>query len=184
MKIAIVGPSGCGKTTIINKYIEKYGDFSVSKNITTRVKRHENDNEFIFVDQQEFERLIEEDFFFEYENIFNNYYGTPRGSLQTNNVFFNLDINGVKKLKNHVNDIIVIFIITVSREVLMSRLQNRKCNSNIEKRMQRIDEEISQHAICHYKIVNDDLDESVSMLRNIISIEKMRTKFENILHNF
>jgi guanylate kinase len=184
MKIAIIGPSGCGKTTIINKYIEQYGNFSVSKNYTTRNKRHEDDNEFIFMSEDEFKELINNEFFFEHEYIFNNYYGTPKSNLSKNNVFFNVDIKGAIKLKESINNLIIIFIITPCRQTLINRLTNRQCNSDIERRLKRIDEEVQKHHISNYKIINDDLSESVKTLRSIIEIEQMRSKFDEIIREF
>lgn len=184
MRIAIIGPSGCGKTTIINEYINKYNDFTVMQNITTRSKRHENDNEFTFITTDEFKRLLSRDFFFEYEYIFNNYYGTPRSNLEKHDVFFNIDIKGAIKLQSEIKNLIIVFIITPSREELITRLHNRQCNSNIEKRLQRIDEEVQKHHVSNYKIVNESVDESVQILRNIIEIERMRKKFNSIIVNF
>jgi guanylate kinase len=184
MKIAIIGPSGVGKTSIINQYMEKYGGFSVAKNFTTRQKRSQEDNEFIFVSKEEFNNLINKDFFFEYEHIFDNYYGTPMNNLSKSNTFFNLDINGAIKLKNNINDLVVIFIITPTRDELVTRLQNRKCNSNIAKRIERIDDEIRQHSIADYRIVNRTIDESTEILKSIIDIEKMRIEFNKIVNTF
>lgn len=184
MKLAIIGPSGCGKTTIINAYIAKYGDFSVMLNCTTRSKRGENDNEFTFISREEFEDLINSDFFFEYEYIFNNYYGTPRDNLTHKDVFFNVDINGAIKLQNEIKNLVIVFILAPSREELIARLHNRRCNSNIEKRLQRINEEVTKHHVSNYKIINESIDESVRMLRNIIEIERMREKFDSIIVNF
>ncbi len=184
MRIAIIGPSGCGKTTIIDNYIDKYGDFTVSKNYTTRSKRHENDNEFIFIDELEFKKLIDNEFFFEHECIFNNYYGTPKSNLQKSNVFFNIDIKGAMKLKESLNQLIIIFIITPCRQTLVNRLTSRQCNSNIERRLQRINEEVQKHHISNYKIINDNLNESVETLRSIIKIEQIHSKFSEIIKEF
>ena len=184
MKIAIIGPSGCGKTTIINKYIHDYNDFSVSKNYTTRGKRNDDDNEFVFVDESEFKNLIDQEFFFEHEHIFNNYYGTPNDNIRARNIFFNVDVKGVIKLKEAIPSLIIVFIITPCRQTLVNRLTSRQCNSNIERRLQRIDEELQKHHISNHKIVNDDLNESVKALRYIIEIEQMRQRFDDIICTF
>ncbi len=184
MKIAIIGPSGCGKTTIIDKYIQDYSDYSVSKNYTTRGKRHVDDNEFVFIGEDEFRNLIDENFFFEHEYIFNNYYGTPQDNLRQDNVFFNVDVKGAMKLQEVIKNLVVVFIITPCRQTLVNRLVSRQCSSNIDRRLQRIDEELQKHHISNYKIVNDDLNESVNALRSIIEIEQMRNRFDDIIHKF
>lgn len=180
----MIGPSGVGKTSIINGYISEYKDFVVARNFTTRLPRGEHDNEFVFVNKTEFTRLVNEDFFFEYEEICDNYYGTPRENLSKSHVFFNIDINGAINLQKEIEDLVIIFVITPSRQELIERLKNRKCNSDIEKRIARIDEEVHKHAICNYKIVNHSLTESIKILRNIVEIEKMRKDFDEIIHKF
>lgn len=184
MKVAIIGPSGAGKTTIIDEYVRQYEDFKIARSFTTRLPRNTEDNEFIFVKKEEFENLIGENFFLEYEHIFNNYYGTPKLYLESGNIFFNVDIKGATKLKNYLKDLIIIFILPRTREHLVSRLNNRNCGSDVTKRLERVQEEIDKCYISDYFIVNDTVNQSVETLRKIIDIEYSRRDFRKIVRDF
>ena len=68
--IILSSPSGAGKTTLVKKLSEK-DNFEVSVSHTTRQPRHnENHNEdYFFVDELEFKRLIRNEEFLEYARV-------------------------------------------------------------------------------------------------------------------
>ena len=77
--IILSSPSGAGKTTLVKKLSEKT-NFEISISHTTRKPRpNENqDEDYYFVDESEFKRLIKNEEFLEYAKVFNNFYGTTR----------------------------------------------------------------------------------------------------------
>ena len=77
--IILSSPSGAGKTTLVKKLSDK-DNFEISISHTTRQPRHnESQNEdYYFVDEAEFKRLIQNEEFLEYAKVFNNFYGTTR----------------------------------------------------------------------------------------------------------
>ena len=82
--IILSSPSGAGKTTITKKIQQNYPNFKISVSHTTRKPRsNEIDGvDYFFVSHKEFENLIEENQFYEYAKIFDNFYGTSKKSVQ------------------------------------------------------------------------------------------------------
>ena len=76
--VILSSPSGVGKTTITKKLQQKYQNIKISVSHTTRSPRsNEVDGvDYFFVTRQKFKELINENKFYEYAKIFDNYYGT------------------------------------------------------------------------------------------------------------
>ena len=77
--IILSSPSGAGKTTMV-KMLSKLDNFEVSISHTTRQPRHneKSDEDYFFIDETEFKRLINNEEFLEYAKVFDNLYGTTR----------------------------------------------------------------------------------------------------------
>ena len=80
--VILSSPSGVGKTTITKKLQQKYHSFKISVSHTTRSPRsNEVDGvDYYFVSKKKFEELINQEKFYEYAKIFDNYYGTLKKS--------------------------------------------------------------------------------------------------------
>ena len=80
--IILSSPSGAGKTTLVKK-LSKRDNYDISISHTTRQPRpNENKNEdYFFVNEFEFKRLINNQEFLEYAKVFNNFYGTQEHQL-------------------------------------------------------------------------------------------------------
>ncbi len=81
--VILSSPSGVGKTTITKKIQQKYNTFKISVSHTTRKPRsNEVDGvDYIFTSINEFKKLIKENQFYEYAEIFGNYYGTSKSAV-------------------------------------------------------------------------------------------------------
>ena len=106
LMIVLSSPSGAGKTTLV-KLLSKKNNFFISTSHTTRKPRlNEIDGEdYFFVNNDEFRRLIKNDEFLEYAKVFNNYYGTTRTPVihkleNSKNVIFDIDWQGADQIKN------------------------------------------------------------------------------------
>ena len=75
--VILSSPSGVGKTTLTKKIQQKYQSFKISVSYTTRPPRsNEVDGvDYHFTSKEKFEELIKTKKFYEYANIFENYYG-------------------------------------------------------------------------------------------------------------
>ena len=80
--VVLSSPSGVGKTTITKKLQQKYQNFKLSVSHTTRPPRSNEVNgvDYNFVSKK-FNELIEDNAFYEYAKIFDNYYGTLKKVL-------------------------------------------------------------------------------------------------------
>jgi len=179
-------PSGAGKTTLTKKIAENNKNFTISISHTTRKPRPNevNGKDYQFVSMQEFNTLVKENNFFEYANIFDNYYGTLKKPVlellsQGRDVLFDIDWQGTQQLKKVKNLLLVtLFILPPNIQVLKQRLLNRHKGQEetIGKRMNKFNEETSHWNEYDYVLVNDDLDTCYEKILNIIKSEKQGTR--------
>ena len=186
MMIVLSSPSGVGKTTLTKKLAENNSQFVISISYTTRKPRpNEIDGkDYHFVTSKEFNDLIKKKNFYEYAEIFDNYYGTHKKTVnellsKNKDVLFDIDWQGTKQLKKIKDlNIITIFILPPNIKVLKDRLLNRHEGQYkvIEKRMNKFQEEISHWNEYKYVVVNDDLDKCYKHIVNIIQLERKGEK--------
>ena len=179
--IILSSPSGAGKTTLVKKLSEK-DNFEISISHTTRQPRpNENQNEdYFFVDELEFKRLIKNEEFLEYAKVFNNFYGTTRTPVidklnKGKNVLFDIDWQGADQIKNKKLDykLITFFILPPSKEVLFERLSNRDMRDKLiaDERMKQFDRDVLHWINYDYVVINNDLDRCFLKIQNLIDAE-------------
>tara|TARA_Y100001936_G_C15812694_1_gene527489 strand:- start:118 stop:750 length:633 start_codon:yes stop_codon:yes gene_type:complete len=176
--IILSSPSGAGKTTLVKK-LSKIDNFEISISHTTRKPRpDENHNEdYFFVDDLEFKRLIKNEEFLEYAKVFNNFYGTTRSPVieklnKKKNVLFDIDWQGADQIKNKKLDykLITFFILPPSKEVLFERLYKRHANDTkiAEDRMKQFERDVLHWINYDYVVINSDLNECYNKITNLI----------------
>ena len=182
MMFVLSSPSGAGKTTLTKKIAENNSNFKISISFTTRKARPNeiNGKDYHFVTTEKFNSLIKENNFFEYANIFDNYYGTHKKTVlellsKGKDVLFDIDWQGTQQLKK-ISDlsVVTIFILPPNIHVLKERLLNRHKGQEklIQKRMNKFNEEVSHWNEYNYVVVNDDLNKCYENILNIITSEK------------
>ena len=79
----ISGPSGCGKSTVCLEVSERTGA-QISVSATTRPQRgNEQDGvDYIFLSHDEFAAKIEDGWFYEHADVYNEMYGTPKQPIE------------------------------------------------------------------------------------------------------
>ena len=182
MMFVLSSPSGVGKTTLTKKIAENNKNLTISVSHTTRKPRPNeiNGKDYQFVNIQKFNTLVKENNFFEYANIFDNYYGTLKKPVLEllslgRDVLFDIDWQGTQQLKKIKNlSLVTFFILPPNIQVLKKRLLNRHKGQEelIEKRMNKFSEEASHWNEYNYVFVNDDLDVCYEKILNIIKSEK------------
>jgi len=181
-------PSGVGKTTLTKLLEKNFSNFTISISHTTRKPRpNETDGkDYFFVNEIQFQKLINEDFFLEFSKIFNNYYGTAKNSVLEKinnglNVLFDIDWQGTRQLKKKIKDIklITVFILPPDIQTLKQRLVNRDQSGKqvAEQRMKKFKEELSHWSDYDYVVVNNDLSACYNEILEIIKGEENNKKY-------
>ena len=179
--IILSSPSGAGKTTLVKKLSEK-DNFEISISHTTRQPRSsEKQNEdYFFVNEDEFKRLINNEEFLEYAKVFNNFYGTTRTPVidklnKGKNILFDIDWQGADQIKNKKLDykLITFFILPPTKEVLFERLSKRHANDKLiaEERMKQFERDVLHWINYDYVVINDDLDKCFLKINSLVEAE-------------
>ena len=181
--LILSSPSGVGKTTLTKKIQQKYPSFKISVSHTTRPPRsNEVDGvDYHFVSMEKFKELIKQKKFYEYAEIFENFYGTLKENVdQTiidNDIIFDIDWQGTKQLSKFKNlKLIKIYLITDSKKELKNRLIKRDQNSEeeIKKRFSAFDEDIKHWNDYDYIVINKNLDVCFKQIEKIIENSKKK----------
>lgn len=191
--IVLSGLSGAGKGTIVNRILEKYpDDYVISISATTRDPRpgETHGKEYFFISRDEFERMISDNELLEHAEYVNNHYGTPKKWVMDklkagHNVILEIDIQGGFQIRNLIPSAILVFVMAPSMEELKRRLVKRGTEDaeTINSRIERGREELKLAEDYDYMIINEDVEKSVELLHNIVSVNKeLRTGERNMLH--
>ena len=180
--LIISSPSGGGKTTIIKNIMNVVDGLKLSISTTTRASRpgEEDGKDYFFMNDEEFKKVRSENYFLEHAKVFGRYYGTPKNYVEAQlesgyDVVFDIDWQGTIQLSQNVrNDVVSIFVLPPSIELLEERLQGRgDCDSDeVEFRMKRAKYEISHWYGYDYVFVNNDLSDSIDLVKSIIIAER------------
>ena len=178
--IVISAPSGCGKSTIIKQIIDderlKLG-FSISATSRKPRQGEEHGVHYYFISDEEFVRLINEDKFVEWEEVYaGTHYGTlvsevDRVTGEGRNLILDIDVKGGVNVKERFGEeALSLFIMPPSVEELGNRLRGRATDSEetILKRLAKAEFEIGFAPQYDRIIVNDDLDTAVEEVRAAI----------------
>jgi guanylate kinase len=179
--VILSSPSGAGKTTLV-KLLSKNKKFHISISHTTRKPRSNEvpDQDYYFVEQEKFQKLVKDEEFLEYARVFNHLYGTTQTPVikkleKGENVIFDIDWQGADQIKNKKikYKLITFFILPPSKEVLFERLSNRDMKDKliVEERMKDFSRDVLHWINYDYVIINDDLDECYSKINNLIEAE-------------
>ena len=186
--VILSSPSGVGKTTLTKKIQQKYQSFKISVSHTTRPPRsNEVDGvDYYFVSQEKFRNLIKEEKFYEYAQIFDNFYGTLKDSVDKailkNDIIFDIDWQGTKQLSKFSNlKLIKIYLITDNKEELKKRLINRNQNTKkeVDKRFNAFDDDIKHWHDYDYIVINKNLDVCFKQIENIIRDNNNKTSISS-----
>lgn len=179
----VSAPSGAGKTTLCHKIIGLFDNLKPSVSFTTRLPREGevNNVDYSFVDETVFRSMIGSDAFVEWAEVHGNLYGTGRKQLEElmqagYDVILDIDTQGARQIKKSFTRGIFIFILPPSMKELRRRLESRQSNTreDMEKRLQRAEEEIREYNMYDYVIVNDFLNESLRKFESLIIAERLR----------
>ena len=177
--IVLSAPSGAGKTTIAREILARHPAqviFSVSA--TTRAMRPgERDGiDYYFLSREKFEDLIASHALIEHEQIFGNYYGTPKSEVDRakqmgKSLLFDIDVKGGLSIRRiFPKESLLIFIAPPDMRTLEARLRTRMTESDeiIARRLERAQMEMAMADQYDHIVVNDDLEGAVKQVEGII----------------
>ena len=175
----ISAPSGTGKTSLIHKVLEEElaSKTKLGVSCTTR-ERRENEEEgiaYFFLDEDTFNKKLDEGNFLEHATVFGNLYGTPKDWVlstvsQGFDVVLELDVQGAIQVKNAYPGAKTIFIIPPSYKDLEKRLINRDQDSQetIEKRLSEAKQEVLSGKDFDHLITNDNFNLAFVDLKSVM----------------
>ena len=181
--VVLSGPSGTGKSTIVAELLKRDRRFCVSISATTRPRRsaEKEGKDYYFLSPEEFRNKKRRGEFIETASVFEEWYGTPKKllleALKHNRlVLFDIDVHGGMSIKKWRKDAVLIFVLPPSMSALKGRLSGRKTESATEMklRLARALKEISFWSKYDYVVCNNDLNETVELIRSIIRSESQR----------
>lgn len=183
--IILSSPSGAGKSTLSRRLMKWDNSLSFSISSTTRSIRsgETNGKDYYFISENEFAAQVASDQMLEHAQVFGYSYGSPKAPVADainsgKDVLFDIDWQGAQQISNSTlqEHVLSIFILPPSINELKSRLEKRGQDSSeiISKRMEKSWDEISHWAGYDYVLINDDLNETETRLKSIVTAERLR----------
>ena len=190
--VVISGFSGAVKGTLMKALMKEYGDsYALSVSATTRNPRPgEMDGvDYFFVTKDKFEQMIAEDALIEYAQYVGNYYGTPKEYVQQQldlgkNVILEIEIQGALKIKEKFPDTVLMFVTAPNANELKNRLVGRGTETPevIAARLSRACEESMGMEKYDYLVINDTIENGISLIDRLICDERSGNKENNRAH--
>lgn len=175
--ILVSAPSGAGKTSLVKSILDADPRVVVCVSHTTRAKRDgERDGEnYYFVNDSEFDRMIAAEEFLEHANVFGRRYGSSKQEVderrkQGQDVILEIDWQGADQIRTLLPDAMSIFILPPTIAELEHRLRARGQDSQqaIDTRLAEAKTDISQAARYDYLVINDNFKQAHEDLLSVI----------------
>ena len=179
----VSSPSGGGKTSLVRALVEVEPEVRLSVSHTTRAARpgEVDGRDYHFVTPPVFERMLEAGEFLESAVIYGNRYGTSQKWIEReraagHDVLLEIDWQGAQQVRRLMRQVVTIFILPPSPEVLESRLRGRGQDSEeiVSRRLAAARHEIAHVSEYEYVIINEDFNRAAQDLRSIIRAERLK----------
>jgi guanylate kinase len=167
------GPSGVGKSTVVAELNRTCPGIWISVSVTTRRPRpgEVDGREYHFVDDREFDRLVDAGALLEWAQFAGNRYGTPRDPLNAKlkmgvACLLEIDLAGARQVKAAVPDARLVFLAPPSWEELVRRLAGRGTESAevMERRLAAARDELAAAGEFEVTLVNTSVQDVCGQL--------------------
>ena len=154
---------------------------ALSISATTRAPRagEEQGQDYFFVTDQGFQRMIAGGELLEWADVFDHRYGTPKDYVESHlregtDVLLEIDVVGAEEVRRVDPDALLILLAPPSMDELARRLRGRGTESEekIERRLDKAAWELDQAAWFDHVVVNDDLVHASSQVAAIIEASR------------
>lgn len=183
--IVVSGCSGVGKDAILVRMKELGLPYFYAVTATSRQQRPiEVDGvDYLFIENDLFEEMIENGNFLEWANVYGNLYGVPKTTVdkamkEGKDAIVKVDIQGAATIKSVAPYAVTIFISPPSMEELKRRLVQRKTESDtdLDLRLKTAQKEMDSIPIFDHVVVNhkDRIDQAIAEIEAIIEAERYR----------
>jgi guanylate kinase len=175
--IILAAPSGAGKSSFVERITREESRLFDTVTYTTRQMRKGESQgvPYHFVSLQEFNEKLHQNFFVEWAQVHNNFYGTPLSQIENawkegRCVIMDVDIQGAATFKAKFPEAISIFILPPSIDELRRRIHKRdgKVPEDLEVRMANAAREMQEAHHFDFRIVNDVFDVSYAEFKKIV----------------
>jgi guanylate kinase len=170
--------------------MEQLPDLRFSVSYTTRSPRaNEREGEdYYFVSPSVFQKMVERGEFLEWAEVLGNRYGTALASVdhlasKGMDLILDIDTQGAKKVREKVEQTVLIYILPPSLEALRDRLVKRGLDSPemIQLRLTSARRDIEEAHWYQYLIVNERIEDAIEKLKAIIIAERCRKVKDSVL---
>ena len=192
--LVIASPSGAGKSSISRQLFSQDPNIALSVSVTTRARRTDeiDGTHYHFIDVPRFEQMRDRGELLEWAEVHGNFYATPREKVEERlsvgkDILFDIDYQGTLQLyENCRDDMVTVFILPPSIAELRARLERRAQDSSgtIEKRLRNARKEMEHYSEYDYVLVNEDLEQSVQMVRSILASARLQRPRQTKLDGF
>ncbi len=179
----ISGPSGVGKSTVLHGLMQKRGNLYFSVSATTRAPRpgEVSGTDYLFMDREAFQKMVDNDEFLEHAEYVGNCYGTPKSYVDAamekgRDVILDIEVQGAGQICAKRPETVRIFIAPPSWTELERRLIARGTDTpeKVQQRLQRAKEEWKLADSYDYVVINSTVDQAVDELDAIFTAEHCR----------
>ena len=183
--IVISGPSGVGKDTVVRTLQRRKNSLHFVVTATSRARReNEIDKvDYIFVNEQEFLRMIAADELLEYARVYDQFKGVPKAQVRDAinsgmDVIMRVDVQGASTIRRLCPEAVLIFLTPANQAEWLQRLKERhsETEEDLRLRIAMAHQELTRTEEFDYVVVNekDCLDEAVNAIEAIIEAEHHR----------
>ena len=172
-------PSGAGKSTIEQHLMNQNLGLEFSRSATSREPREgeKDGREYHFITPEKFRRMIKEDAFIEWEEVYpDQFYGTLYSEVELiwkrgKHAIFDIDVVGGLNLKKKYGEqACAIFIQAPSQEILEQRLRSRGTDdkASLKKRLGKAMFEMEHATRFDHILINDSLEQALAEAEKIV----------------
>ena len=173
-------PSGAGKSTIV-QHLMKQGlglEFSISATSREPREGEVDGREYHFISPEKFRKMIKEDAFIEWEEVYpDQFYGSLYSEVENiwkrgKHAIFDIDVVGGQNLKKEFGErACAIFIQAPSREVLEQRLRARATDdeASLQLRLGKALFEMEHATHFDHILINDSLEKALAEAEKIVT---------------